>query len=99
RVRLQSQSEGLRVERRVKLYSVAGDLLSVRGLCILWALALGVGDQKKLAALAEERLRHRARSSLSMPWPAARSRCTGNYSCCNWNGCNCSMSRSPGSTA
>ncbi len=27
-----------------------------------------------------------------MPWPAARSRCTGNYSRCNWNGCNCSMS-------
>ena len=98
-VRLQSQIECLLEEMRVKLSSVASDLLSVSGLCILWALARGEGDQKKLAALGEERLRHRARSSLSMPWPAARSRCTGNYSRCNWNGCNCSMSRSPGSTA
>src|SRR6266566_1110274 len=43
---------------RIKLSSVASDLLSV-GLCILWALARGEGDPKKLAALGEERLRHR----------------------------------------
>src|SRR5438128_2209586 len=43
---------------RIKLSSVASDLLSV-GLCILWALARGEGDPKKLAALGGERLRHR----------------------------------------
>src|SRR5947207_12966038 len=44
---------------RIKLSSVASDLLSVSGLCILWVLARGEGDPKKLAALGEERLRHR----------------------------------------
>ncbi len=57
-MRLQSQIECLLEEMRIKLSSVASDLLSV-GLCILWALARGEGDPKKLAALGEERLRHR----------------------------------------
>lgn len=58
-MRLQSQIECLLEEMRIKLSSVASDLLSVSGLCILWALARGEGDPKKLAALGEERLRHR----------------------------------------
>ncbi len=56
---MQSQIECLLEEMRIKLSSVASDLLSVSGLCILWALARGEGDPKKLAALGEERLRHR----------------------------------------
>jgi transposase len=57
RVRLQSQMECLLEEMRIKLSSVVSDLLGVSGLRILWALARGESDPKKLAALGEERLR------------------------------------------
>jgi hypothetical protein len=57
RVRLQSQMECLLEEMRIKLSSVVSDLLGVSGLRILWALAPGESDPKKLAALEEERLR------------------------------------------
>ena len=57
RVRLQSQMECLLEEMRIKLSSVVSDLLGVSGLRILWALARGENDPKKLAALGEERLR------------------------------------------
>jgi len=66
----------------------------------LYSVGLGAGRAtRRNWRLWEKSACGIARSSLSMPWPAARSRCTGNYSRCNWNGCNCSMSRSPGSTA
>src|SRR5215467_11413222 len=55
RVRLQSQMECVLEEMRVKLSSVVSDLLGVSGLRILWALARGESDPKKLAALGEER--------------------------------------------
>ena len=61
-VRLQSQIECLLEEMRIKLSSVASDLLSV-GLCILWALARGgrpeeIGGfgRRALAASREEQL-------------------------------------------
>jgi len=57
RVRLQSQMECLLEEMRIKLSSVVTDLLGVSGLRILWALARGESDPKKLAALGEESLR------------------------------------------
>ena len=57
RVRLQSQMECLLEEMRIKLSSVVSDLLGVSGLRILWALARGESDPKKLADLGEERLR------------------------------------------
>ena len=57
RVRLQSQIECLLEEMRIKLSSVVSDLLGVSGLRILWAMARGESDPKKLAALGEERLR------------------------------------------
>jgi transposase len=57
RVRLQSQVECLLEEMRIKLSSVVSDLLGVSGLRILWALAGGESDPKKLAALGEECLR------------------------------------------
>lgn len=57
RVRLQSQMECLLEEMRIKLSSVVSDLLGVSGLRILWAMARGESDPKKLAALGEERLR------------------------------------------
>src|SRR6516225_2613234 len=57
RVRLQSQMECLLEEMRIKLSSVVSDLLGVSGLRILWALARGESDPKKLAALGEESLR------------------------------------------
>ncbi|HVH71553.1 MAG TPA: hypothetical protein VNB49_10635, partial [Candidatus Dormibacteraeota bacterium] len=57
RVRLQSQMECLLEEMRIKLSNVVSDLLGVSGLRILWALAHGESDPKKLAALGEERLR------------------------------------------
>jgi len=57
RVRLQSQMECLLEEMRIKLSSVVSDLLGVSWLRILWALARGESDPKKLAALGEERLR------------------------------------------
>jgi transposase len=57
RVRLQSQIECLLEEMRIKLSSVVSDLLGVSGLRILWALARGESDPKRLAALGEERLR------------------------------------------
>jgi transposase len=57
RVRLQSQVECLLEEMRIKLSSVVSDLLGVSGLRILWALARGESDPKKLADLGEERLR------------------------------------------
>src|SRR5215468_4026853 len=57
RVRLQSQMECLLEEMRIKLSSVVSDLLGVSGLRILWALARGESDPKKLAALGEERSR------------------------------------------
>ena len=42
-------------------------------LCILWALARGEGDPKKLAALGEERLRHREDDALAgRPQPMHR---------------------------
>ena len=49
--------ECLLEEMRIKLASVLSDLLGVSGLRILWALARGESDPKKLAALGEERLR------------------------------------------
>jgi hypothetical protein len=54
RVRLQSQMECLLEEMRIKLSSVVSDLLGVSGVRILWALARGESDPKKLAALGEE---------------------------------------------
>src|ERR1700682_5890672 len=57
RVRLQSQMECLLEEMRIKLSSIVSDLLGVSGLRILWAMARGECDPKKLAALGEERLR------------------------------------------
>ena len=57
RVRIQSQIECLLEEMRIKLSSVISDLLGVSGLRILWALARGESDPKKLAAVGEERLR------------------------------------------
>ena len=70
---MQSQIECLLEEMRIKLSSVASDLLSVSGLCILWALARGEGDPKKLAALGEERLRHREDDALAgRPQPMHR---------------------------
>src|SRR5215469_3758602 len=57
RVRLQSQMECLLEEMRIKLSMVVSDLLGVSGLRILWALARGESDPKKLAALGEERSR------------------------------------------
>src|ERR1700740_2100925 len=57
RVRLQSQMECLLEEMRIKLSSVVSDLLGASGLRILWALARGESDPKKLAALGEDRLK------------------------------------------
>src|SRR5262249_15648991 len=57
RVRLQSQMECLLEEMRIKLSSVVSDLLGVSGLRILWAVARGESDPKKLPALGQERLR------------------------------------------
>ena len=65
RVRLQSQMECLLEEMRIKLSSVVSDLLGVSGLRILWALARGESDPKKLAAL-EKSACGAARSNLSM---------------------------------
>lgn len=56
RVRLHSQMECLLEEMRIKLSSVVSDLLGVSGLRILWAMARGESDPKKLASLGEERL-------------------------------------------
>src|SRR5215469_8767990 len=56
RVRLQSQMECLLEEMRIKLSSVVSDLLGVSGLRILWALARGESDPKKLAALGRRAL-------------------------------------------
>lgn len=56
-MRLQSQIECLLEETRIKLSSVVNDLLGVSGLRILWAMARGESDPKKLATLGEERLR------------------------------------------
>src|SRR5215472_11084019 len=66
RVRLQSQMECLLEEMRIKLSSVVSDLLGVSGLRILWALARGESDPKKLAALGEERLRCSEEQLLSL---------------------------------
>lgn len=51
RVRLHSQMECLLEEMRIKLSSVISDLFGASGLCILWALAQGQVDPKKLAEL------------------------------------------------
>jgi len=55
--RLQSQLECLLEEMRIKLSSVVSDLLGVSGYRILRALAEGETDPRKLAALADDRLR------------------------------------------
>jgi hypothetical protein len=87
RVRLQSQMECLLEEMRIKLSSVVSDLLGVSGLRILWALARGESDPKKLAALGEERLRCSEEQLIDAltgsPQPMHRD-CFR----CNWNGCN-----------
>jgi transposase len=57
RVRLQNQIECLLEEMRIKLSSVVSDLLGASGLRILRALAQGEIDPKKLAALADDRLK------------------------------------------
>ena len=87
RVRLQSQMECLLEEMRIKLSSVVSDLLGVSGLRILWALARGESDPKKLAALGEERLRC-SEEQLIDALTGSPIRRTGNCSRCNWNGCN-----------
>jgi len=55
--RLHSQLECLLEEMRIKLSSVISDLLGVSGYRILCALAGGQTDAKKLAALADDRVR------------------------------------------
>ena len=53
-----AESDGVSARRdAIKLSSVVSDLLGVSGLRILWALARGESDPKKLADLGEERLR------------------------------------------
>jgi len=57
RVRLHNQVECLLEEMRIKLSSVLSDLFGASGLRILRALAEGERDPKKLAALADDRLK------------------------------------------
>ena len=57
RVRLHNQMEGLLEEMRIKLSSVVSDLLGASGQRILRALADGVMDAEKLAALGSHQLR------------------------------------------
>jgi transposase len=59
RVRLHNQVECLLEEMRIKLSSVLSDLFGATGLRILGALAGGESDPKKLAALADDRLKCR----------------------------------------
>ena len=57
RVRLQSQTEALLEEMRIKLSSVVSDLFGVSGRRILGALAEGETDPGKLADLGDDRLK------------------------------------------
>jgi transposase len=57
RVRLHNQVECLLEEMRIKLSSVLSDLFGATGLRILGALAGGETEPKKLAALADDRLK------------------------------------------
>jgi transposase len=57
RVRLQNQMECLLEEMRIKLSVVVSDLLGASGQRILWALSQGESDPRKLAQLADGRLR------------------------------------------
>ncbi len=56
RVRIQNQVESLLEETRIKLSSKVSDLFGASGLRILTALASGVSDAKRLAALGDPRL-------------------------------------------